>query len=49
MLGSGFAKSIDLSNFDWMAEESVEAEESRNNTKVLLVASAILGFIFAIK
>ena len=49
ILGSGFAKSIDVSNLDWIAEQSVEAEESRNNTKALLVASAILGFIFAIK
>ena len=32
-----------------MAEESVEAEDSRKGAKALLVAGAILGFIFAIK
>lgn len=49
ILGPGFAKSIDISNLEWMAEESVEAEDSRKGAKALLVAGAILGFIFAIK
>jgi len=49
ILGSGFAKSIDISNLDWMAEESVENDDSRKGAKGLLVAGAILGFIFAIR